>query len=657
MNCPKCNKNIDGNYTFCPHCGETLGPDVILDRDFLFEETETETVASQRNNHHFRRKNGSKIYLIANGVLIACIGAIAFWVLTHQSKILTPLYTSSPEATQTTVTPAMQAAAAVEATKATSSRSTTAPTTIAVSTAPVTTAPTTTVPVTTTPVTTSPATTAAATTVAPTRSSSGSNTSYYDYGNGSRNGGYTTQTVYFDNNAYNWSQVTCYIYTTVTTGNGTSTPVLVASTPMTRGTNNVYAYTIPNGLTNAQCVFAEHDSSTDRRIPPADKAALPLNGKSMILKADSVWEEYGHTPATGPVVPTELTDPTPIAPTELTDPIIPTELTEPTEPTELTEPTEPTEPTKPTEPTQPTEPTKPTEPPIKVLVGDVDLDGRVAIKDATLIQMYLASMYDFTDEALLAADVNQDKVVNIHDITMLQHYLAGFSDTGNYCGTYTDGTEPPTTHSSESTGSALPVAEGNYFFFKNTDGWDKVYAHMWNSSTYESTEWYVKQMINLGNGVWYVETSDSYNMVVFNNGDLLQTKDTFLPGAGWIYDNGNWSRYVDTTVPSVTSPATEPTTVPSSDSVTLDPGVYNTGDEVWFAWTWGKDSGKWVMGEQDDSGYVFHDVDESIIFVRMNSDDADWSNVWDQTDGLTTQLGGTYTLKEWDNGARMNGSW
>ena len=120
MNCPKCNKNIDGNYTFCPHCGETLGPDVILDRDFLFEETETETVASQRNKHHFRRKNGSKIYLIANGVLIACIGAIAFWVLTHQSKILTPLYTSSPEATQTTVTPAMQAAAAVEATKATS---------------------------------------------------------------------------------------------------------------------------------------------------------------------------------------------------------------------------------------------------------------------------------------------------------------------------------------------------------------------------------------------------------------------------------------------------------------------------------------------------------------------------------------------------------
>ncbi|MBQ3987466.1 MAG: zinc-ribbon domain-containing protein [Ruminococcus sp.] len=60
MNCPKCNKNIDGNYTFCPHCGETLGPDVILDRDFLFEETETETVASQRNKHHFRRKTAPK---------------------------------------------------------------------------------------------------------------------------------------------------------------------------------------------------------------------------------------------------------------------------------------------------------------------------------------------------------------------------------------------------------------------------------------------------------------------------------------------------------------------------------------------------------------------------------------------------------------------
>lgn len=650
MNCPKCNKNIDGNYTFCPHCGESLGPEMILDKDFMFEETET--VTAPRQMRRFGRKNGSKIYLIANGVLIACIGAIALWVLTHQSKILTPLYTS-PEATQATVTPAMQAAAAVEATKA--ARSTTAPTTMAASTAPVTTAPTTTVPVTTTPATTSPATTAAPATQAPTRAPV-PYTPSYDYGGNTWNGGsYSTQTVYFDNNAYNWTQVTCYVYTTVADSSGNPTSVLVASTPMTRGTNNVYAYTIPNGLANAQCVFAEQDITAERRVPPADKAALPLNGKSMILRADSVWEEIGM-PATQPVVPTELTEPT--------DPVVPTEPTELTEPTEPTEPTELTEPTQPTEPTKPTEATQPTEPPVKILLGDVDLDGRVAIKDATLIQMYLASMHDFTDEELLAADVNQDKVINIHDITMLQHYLAGFSDAGSYCGVTTESTLP-NKNLSESTGSTLPVADNNFFFFRNKDGWEKVYAHMWNSNTNESTEWFGIQMTDLGNGVWYAETPDNYNMVVFNNGDQLQTKDSFLPGAGWVYDDGKWSRYGETPVPAAatptilpaTQPDTQPATAPTSYTVTLKPDACDTGEEFWFVWTWGTGADRWVKGEQSDAGYVFDNVDDNMIFVRMNSDEADWNNAWNQTEGLTAKKDGTYTLSGWGKGIRINGSW
>jgi hypothetical protein len=46
-----------------------------------------------------------------------------------------------------------------------------------------------------------------------------------------------------------------------------------------------------------------------------------------------------------------------------------------------------------------------------------------------------------------------------------------------------------------------------------------------------------------------------------------------------------------------------------------------------------------------------------MIFVRMNSDEADWNNAWNQTEGLTAKKDGTYTLSGWGKGIRINGSW
>ena len=60
------------------------------------------------------------------------------------------------------------------------------------------------------------------------------------------------------------------------------------------------------------------------------------------------------------------------------------------------------------------------------LVGDVNLDGMVDIRDVTAIQRHLAALKEVTGEALLAADTNGDGAVTIDDATHLQMYFAEY---------------------------------------------------------------------------------------------------------------------------------------------------------------------------------------------------------------------------------------
>lgn len=64
-------------------------------------------------------------------------------------------------------------------------------------------------------------------------------------------------------------------------------------------------------------------------------------------------------------------------------------------------------------------------------LGDVDLDGDINVKDATLIQLYCAHLNTLTEEQLLNADVDNDNDVNVKDATQIQlftaHLIAGFN--------------------------------------------------------------------------------------------------------------------------------------------------------------------------------------------------------------------------------------
>lgn len=59
------------------------------------------------------------------------------------------------------------------------------------------------------------------------------------------------------------------------------------------------------------------------------------------------------------------------------------------------------------------------------MLGDVNKDGKLNIKDATSIQKYLASLITFDSSALAVADFNKDGKVNIKDATTIQKKLAG----------------------------------------------------------------------------------------------------------------------------------------------------------------------------------------------------------------------------------------
>lgn len=61
--------------------------------------------------------------------------------------------------------------------------------------------------------------------------------------------------------------------------------------------------------------------------------------------------------------------------------------------------------------------------------GDLDLDGSITIKDATLLQKHLANLITLNSEQLALADANKDSNINISDCTQIQKFLASLINT------------------------------------------------------------------------------------------------------------------------------------------------------------------------------------------------------------------------------------
>lgn len=62
----------------------------------------------------------------------------------------------------------------------------------------------------------------------------------------------------------------------------------------------------------------------------------------------------------------------------------------------------------------------------KVIPGDTNLDGKVNIKDATLIQKVAASLVSQPDHYMETSDVDLNGSVNVKDATVIQRFLADY---------------------------------------------------------------------------------------------------------------------------------------------------------------------------------------------------------------------------------------
>lgn len=60
-----------------------------------------------------------------------------------------------------------------------------------------------------------------------------------------------------------------------------------------------------------------------------------------------------------------------------------------------------------------------------VKFGDVDKDGQVNVKDATLIQKHVADMVDFDSMQDSRGDVDGDSKITVKDATAIQKFVAG----------------------------------------------------------------------------------------------------------------------------------------------------------------------------------------------------------------------------------------
>ena len=58
------------------------------------------------------------------------------------------------------------------------------------------------------------------------------------------------------------------------------------------------------------------------------------------------------------------------------------------------------------------------------MYGDVNLDGKIDVNDATLLQRYIAGESVLKDDAVKAADFYKDRIIDVLDVTAIQTFIA-----------------------------------------------------------------------------------------------------------------------------------------------------------------------------------------------------------------------------------------
>ncbi len=188
---------------------------------------------------------------------------------------------------------------------------------------------------------------------------------------------------------------------------GESTVVVVETNPTTE---SITIVTEPTEITTSDPIETKNTEPTEPT--EATTESTPT--------ATELTETTVTDPSESKPVETTVTEP---AESELTSTVATLTTDNVTESIESStsdnyKPTDSTEYSTPDE-TKPSEPTED-----KGILGDVNGDGKVNIKDATQIQKFAAKLAELTEAESLRADVNGDSKVNVKDATVIQKYVA-----------------------------------------------------------------------------------------------------------------------------------------------------------------------------------------------------------------------------------------
>lgn len=198
--------------------------------------------------------------------------------------------------------------------------------------------------------------------------------------------------------------------------------------------------------------------------------------------------------------------------------------------------------------------------------GDVNKDGRVSVKDATLIQHKIAKLKEFDETQERLADYDLNGFVNIKDATKIQKVIAHIDeepveetipssseDIGTIETVTTSASEQPSSTDEQTTTAPVqetttapevseatapnPVVDSNVdVYFTNNKNWNKVYFFVYNTATGTGLKaWPGTQVTKFttnenGEKVYTMKLDTSkYDRIVFNDGaDTNQTANVSL---------------------------------------------------------------------------------------------------------------------------------
>ena len=170
--------------------------------------------------------------------------------------------------------------------------------------------------------------------------------------------------------------------------------------------------------------------------------------------------------------------------------------------------------------------------------GDVDCNTVINIRDATLLQMFIARFAEESEINFVASDVNKDTKISISDATAIQMSVAHL-DSSSCVGDVIplelppEPTNPPTEPTNPTTQPTTKPTEpvtGNKVYFTNSHKWSgNISCYYWSDSNKSMTTWPGKAMTlsstnEFGESIYTFDVPSGATYVIFTNGSS-QTVD------------------------------------------------------------------------------------------------------------------------------------